>query len=401
MKRISLTINGTERQIDIEPRQSLVDCLRDQEMLTGTHIGCEHGVCGACTVIVDGVPVRSCITFAVACEGAEITTIEGLDDDPVTSELRTAFHEHHSLQCGYCTPGMLISARDIITRIPDADEERVRLELSGNLCRCTGYVSIITAINSVLEKNRAAPLMPAPVPATIGPAGSHPPAQDSESSDIGGQRRVISRAAQEPAAAAETDLSDIDWAAVEEQGVELEQAFDVNHPQDEVWRFFDDLDRVAHCMPGARLTSAPENGRAGGEVAIKLGPIKSAFSGQVEIQRDDQAYRAEVHSAGRDSISASQARAIIVYQVHAKDVETSHVTVSVKFMLAGALAQFGRSGLVKNVADHLTKTFADNLEAQLSGAPASAVSDTLDASKIARAAIWDRVTSFFRRLFGG
>jgi len=400
MKRISLTINGAERHIDVEPRQSLVDCLRDQEMLTGTHIGCEHGVCGACTVIVDGAPVRSCITFAVACEGAEITTIEGLDDDPVAAELRTAFHEHHSLQCGYCTPGMLISARDIITRIPDADEERVRRELSGNLCRCTGYVFIVEAINSVLEKNRVAPLMPTPAPATIGPAGSHPPARDGASPKTE-PRPVISRAPQQPAAHAETDLSEVDWAAVEDQGVELEQAFDVGHPQDDVWRFFDDLERVARCMPGARLTTTPENGRAAGEVAIKLGPIKSAFSGLVEILRDDQAYRAVVHSAGHDSISASRARAIIIYQVQAKDDEASQVTVSVKFTLAGALAQFGRSGLVKNVADHLTKTFADNLEAQLSGAPASAMSDTLDASKLARAAIWDRVTAFFRRLFGG
>ena len=153
MKRISLTINGTERQIDIEPRQSLVDCLRDQEMLTGTHIGCEHGVCGACTVIVDGVPVRSCITFAVACEGAEITTIEGLDDDPVTSELRTAFHEHHSLQCGYCTPGILMSVTDYLEHHPKPNEDELRDMLSGHLCRCTGYVGMVRAVLDYVSQN--------------------------------------------------------------------------------------------------------------------------------------------------------------------------------------------------------------------------------------------------------
>ena len=100
MTHISLTINGTQRDIDVEPRRSLVDYLRDDERLTGTHVGCEHGVCGACTVLIDGAPARSCITYAVACESAEIITLEGLEDDPVISELRSAFHEHHALQCG-------------------------------------------------------------------------------------------------------------------------------------------------------------------------------------------------------------------------------------------------------------------------------------------------------------
>ena len=140
MTNLSLTINGRQRDIDVEPRRSLVDYLRDDGRLTGTHVGCEHGVCGACTVLIDGAPARSCITYAVACESAEIITLEGLEDDPVIGELRTAFHEHHALQCGYCTPGMLISAYDIVTRLPHADENRLRLELSGNLCRCTGYV---------------------------------------------------------------------------------------------------------------------------------------------------------------------------------------------------------------------------------------------------------------------
>jgi carbon-monoxide dehydrogenase small subunit len=398
MNRISLTINGTQKQLDVEPRQSLVDCLREKVMLTGTHIGCEHGVCGACTVIMDGVPARSCITYAVACDGAEITTIEGLDDDLVASELRTAFHEHHGLQCGYCTPAMLISARDIVTRLPGADEERVRLELAGNLCRCTGYVFIVDAINSVLEKHRTEPLMPIPLRTKLGPVGSHPPVQVGKKLEAK-QYRAVNQAPQESLTLAKTDLSDVDWEAVEDQGINLEQAFTINHPQDEVWRFFDDLERVARCMPGARLTTHPKNGRAEGKVAIKLGPITSAFSGAVEIERDNKKCRSVVHCAGSDSISGSRARAIIIYHVDVQDEIKSRVTVSVKFLLAGALAQFGRSGLVKNVADHLTKTFADNLEGQLSGTPVTSVAATLDASKIARAAIWDRFTAFLRRLF--
>lgn len=155
MKRpISLTINGKPVQAEAEPRTHLADFLREQVGLTGTNIGCEHGVCGACTLEIDGVPSRSCITYAVACDGAKVRTIEGMDDDPVMAELRDAFTAEHALQCGYCTPGMLMTARDIVTRLPDADEARIRKELAGNLCRCTGYMGIVAAIQRVLKKRK-------------------------------------------------------------------------------------------------------------------------------------------------------------------------------------------------------------------------------------------------------
>lgn len=155
MNALSLTVNGEPVAAEVEPRLSLADFIRDRCRLTGTHLGCEHGVCGACTVLMNGEPMRSCITFAVAADGAEITTIEGFDDDEPMAQLRKAFHEHHALQCGYCTPGMLVAARDIVLRLPAADEARVRLELAGNLCRCTGYVGIVDAILAVLEERRA------------------------------------------------------------------------------------------------------------------------------------------------------------------------------------------------------------------------------------------------------
>lgn len=152
MTELTLKINGEDVTSNVEPRLSLADFIRDHQRLTGTHLGCEHGVCGACTVLMNGEPVRSCITFAVVADGTEITTIEGFDEDDPMAMLRQAFHENHALQCGYCTPGMLVAARDIVTRLPDADEDRVRLELAGNLCRCTGYVGIVNAILSVIEK---------------------------------------------------------------------------------------------------------------------------------------------------------------------------------------------------------------------------------------------------------
>src|SRR5271167_3485825 len=121
MKKLGMQINGKMVTAETEPRTHLADFLRNQMFLTGTHIGCEHGVCGACTVLIDGVPARSCITYAVACDGAQVTTIEGLRDDPVIVDLREAFSTNHALQCGYCTPAMLISCRDILTRLPDVD----------------------------------------------------------------------------------------------------------------------------------------------------------------------------------------------------------------------------------------------------------------------------------------
>ena len=154
MKPVSMTLNGQRVQAQVEPRTHLADFLREAQGLTGTNLGCEHGVCGACTLEIDGVPMRSCITFAVACDGAAVRTIEGFAEDPVMEKLRAAFTAEHALQCGYCTPGMLVTARDIVTRLPDADEARIRLELSGNLCRCTGYVGIVRAIQRVLTQRK-------------------------------------------------------------------------------------------------------------------------------------------------------------------------------------------------------------------------------------------------------
>jgi len=152
MKRVAMNVNGRPVEAEVEPRTSLADFLRERERLTGTNLGCEHGVCGACTIEIDGAPARSCITLALACQGAAVRTIEGFDDDPVMEKLREAFTAEHALQCGYCTPGMLMTARDIVLRLPQADEKRIREELSGNLCRCTGYMGIVRAIQRVLAK---------------------------------------------------------------------------------------------------------------------------------------------------------------------------------------------------------------------------------------------------------
>ena len=151
---LNLTVNGTKVSRSVEPRTHLIDFLRDAVGLTGSHVGCEHGVCGACTVRMDGNIVRGCLTLAVQCEGKAVDTIEGMSDTGELAQLQQAFHERNALQCGYCTPGMLVAALDLVSAEPDASRERIREHLSGNYCRCTGYQAIVDAIASVLELRR-------------------------------------------------------------------------------------------------------------------------------------------------------------------------------------------------------------------------------------------------------
>jgi aerobic-type carbon monoxide dehydrogenase small subunit (CoxS/CutS family) len=140
------TVNGKAYEATVEPRTTLADCLRHDLKLTGTHVGCEHGVCGACTVIAEGEAVRSCLMFAVQADGMDITTVEGLSDGDRLSPLQASFRKHHAVQCGFCTAGILTTAHMLLTEEPDADADRVREVLSGNICRCTGYVQIIDAV---------------------------------------------------------------------------------------------------------------------------------------------------------------------------------------------------------------------------------------------------------------
>jgi aerobic-type carbon monoxide dehydrogenase small subunit (CoxS/CutS family) len=144
--RLNFCLNGDLVSADVEPRMHLADCLRDVLRRTGTHLGCEHGVCGACTVIVDGAAVRACLMLAVQAEGSSVVTVEGLAAGEELSPLQTAFRKHHALQCGFCTPGMLMTAHALLTDEPDAGAARIRSALSGNLCRCTGYIPIIEAV---------------------------------------------------------------------------------------------------------------------------------------------------------------------------------------------------------------------------------------------------------------
>ncbi|MFK7965523.1 MAG: (2Fe-2S)-binding protein [Burkholderiaceae bacterium] len=153
---ISIVINGHKHEAELPPRLLLSDCLRHEMGLPGTHVGCEHGVCGACTVMMDGKAVRSCLTFAVQADGCELTTVEGLADGEKLSPLQEAFWEEHGLQCGFCTPGMMMAAHELLSNNPQPTDDEIREAIAGNLCRCTGYTYIINAIRSAAEKMRQA-----------------------------------------------------------------------------------------------------------------------------------------------------------------------------------------------------------------------------------------------------
>ena len=159
-ERISLTVNGTQRELEVEPRRLLVQALREDMNLTGTHVGCDTSQCGACTVHLDGKAVKSCTVLAVQADGASVTTIEGMAPAGGLHALQTAFWEQHGLQCGFCTPGMIMAASDLLARNPDPSDEEIRHAIEGNFCRCTGYQNIVAAIREAAVALRGGAAVP-------------------------------------------------------------------------------------------------------------------------------------------------------------------------------------------------------------------------------------------------
>ena len=399
MDPISIQVNGRSFSREAEPRMHLGDFLRDELRLTGTHLGCEHGVCGACTVLVNGQPTRSCITFAVACEGQEVTTIEGYDDDAVMQLLRPAFTRHHALQCGFCTPGMLTTARDIVLRLPDADEARVRLELSGNLCRCTGYQGIVDAILDVLQQQRDAPdvrfeklRQRLSSPRTVVMNRIATPRQTEQSS----------RSPSKPPTAdsiASAEMAEVDpvaMAKAKAKGNAIEVYFDVPYPVNQVWEFMGDLPAVASCLPGATIDSH-DGERVKGTIAIKFGPMSAAFAGAARLERDDAAKRAVLRGAGQDSLSKSRTQGDITYRLEATSADNTRVHVDMIYALQGPLAQFSRSGLVKDFVRRMVADFGKQITRRLGGQTVASnePQPTVSIAGMMWSVLWNRVRGWF------
>ena len=415
-QRVSLTVNGRPVEAAVEPRTHLADFVRDTLRLTGTHLGCEHGVCGACTLLVDGAPVRSCIAQAVACDGADVRTIEGFDDDPLMQALREAFTRHHALQCGYCTPGMLITAHDVVRRLPGADEARVREELAGNLCRCTGYVGIVGAVRSVLADPPARdttvrpPQGPAPVEASsprtadsTGPRGAGHAARteiagagaETPDSSPGphGAPSGMPRSSPEPHGASFGVPPDHASATPRTAGSEHEVALAV--APELLWPVLRDTATVVRCLPGASLDGPASADPLSIGMTVAIGPMRARFDGTARVVFDDRQRTATIEGSGHDTRSRTTSEGRIELSVRPSPTGGAVLSVRLRYALKGPLAQFSRGALVDAVVEQLLGRFADNLSSVVEGREIAAA--PIGGFGLTIAALWERLR---RRLTG-
>jgi carbon-monoxide dehydrogenase small subunit len=342
LNSLTLRVNGSEVSQTVEPRTHLADFVRESLNLTGTHLGCEHGVCGACTMVVDGRPVRSCLSYAVGCAGADVRTVESFDDDPVMALLRNAFSRHHALQCGYCTPGMLATAYDIVTRLPEADEARIREELSGNLCRCTGYVGIVAAIRDVLASGPHARTVDAAPRAPSALTTATAWADVAKADALAGSPGVIPLPER------------IDG------GLTLTRSIAVPVAVDRLWTTLQDVQTIAKCLPGASIETINPDGSIVGAFEVAIGPMRARFAGTARVAYDAASRSGTVHGAGGDGISRSRADGAIRFAALPAD-SGSRLDLDMTYKLSGPLAQFGRPAVVAHVVDRLLGDVAANL----------------------------------------
>jgi aerobic carbon-monoxide dehydrogenase small subunit len=351
MNSVTLRVNGADVTKTIPPRMHLADFVREELHLTGTHLGCEHGVCGACTIIVDGRPIRSCISYAVACAGSDVRTVESFDDDPVMSLLRSAFTRHHALQCGYCTTGMLATAYDIVTRLHDADETRIREELSGNLCRCTGYVGIVAAIREVLGSGPHQATIQAAVPGPASVTGSpslreSPAPNDAAAISVEGARLLT-----QPI----------------EGGITLTRSVSVPVPAARLWATLQDIKTVARCLPGATIESINAEGTVTGAFLVAIGPVRARFRGKARIAFDPEQRIGNLRGVSGDNATRSQADGAIRFSAQPIAADCSRLDLAMTYRLTGPLAQFGRPVVVEAVVDRLLEEAAKNLALAATG----------------------------------
>jgi len=385
--RISLTVNGRRIESTVEPRTHLADFIRDTLRLTGTHLGCEHGVCGACTVLLDDAPIRSCIAFAIACEGAHVRTIEAFDHDSLMRTLREAFARRHALQCGYCTPGMLLTAYDIVRRLPGADEVRVREELSGNLCRCTGYVGIVEAVTAVLEDERAQenggtgttdsgtgstpavdelPARDAAYGARVRQSGATAGHTDREGpSQVSLPPPAGARRLSDPSSAASAHV-----ASARPVSPMLTHEIPVPLSPDRLWTALQDIGLVVHCLPGATLLGPADADPLSLEFTVAIGPIRTRFQGAAQVVFDGESRTGTLEGRGYDPRTRSSSEGSVEFSVRPSREGGSVLVLAMRYTTSGPLAQYSRGSVVDAVVEQILERFAANLAAAASGGEA-------------------------------
>ncbi len=335
---VSFAVNGTEVTLDVEPRLTLVDALRHRLGLTGSHVGCEHGVCGACTVLVDGAAVRSCLMFCVQAEGAEVTTVEALGEIEDLHPLQQAFRRHHGLQCGFCTPGFLMSAYDLLKDregvAAAADESKLREELSGVLCRCTGYAGIVEAVREVAQSHPDG----VPRPKALG----HPITIRSRVPPAGEDRALEAASELQPAAPAATEQVDVPIPEGEPNET-IEVTTEIDPSPSETWELLSDFMRMTRCMPGVELDTDHGDDTYSGRVSVHLGPMRLSFAGAARVlERDEEGRSMRAVAQGSDASGSGVRADVRVAANPGSSADGTALRAEAKLYLSGRAAQFGR-----------------------------------------------------------
>ncbi len=367
-----LTVNGTPAELTLPARVTLADALRDRLGLTGTHVGCEHGVCGMCTVLFDGAAVRSCLMLACQADGADITTVEGLGTPTELHPLQESFGRHHALQCGFCTPGFLLSAYDLLKHDPQVRAEDLPAELSGVICRCTGYRNIVAAVAAVADHYRpaddGAPRLPPPLNRT--PASLPGPRGACLSSRTVAADLSPVPSDQGPGHAAAGQHPDRIALPPAEPTAIVELTREIPLPADAVTRILADIHLLARCLPGAELTAELGDDWYEGRARITLGPVRLSFTGVAHVAERDER-RIRVLAQGGDPASG-QAQADITLTVTDRGRHATALAATARLYLTGRIASFGRS-LSGDVAAQMFGEFAAAIERAATGqAPAAA-----------------------------
>ncbi|WP_214369490.1 xanthine dehydrogenase family Fe-S subunit [Pseudonocardia sp. H11422] len=346
---IAMTVNGTDVTVSVPARMHLADVLREHLGLTGTHLGCEHGVCGMCTVLVDGDAARACLLFAVQCEGSEIVTVEGLGAPDDQHPLQQAFSAHHGLQCGFCTPGMLMSSYDLLANGPEGtrvDPAGLPEEMSGVICRCTGYRGILDAVADVAAEHPEG--LPGPrncaARTLVGRGGGHFTATPGEAVETSGL--ALPREVRMPGGA---------------PSATVEVTSTLSAPIEKVWEVLDDFDQLARCLPGAELVEVLDGDRYRGRAKVALGPVKLSFEGLAQvIERASAENRLRVLAQGADA-GGSATQADIRLAAAAGPDGGTVLRADAALFLSGRIAQFGRA-LAGDVSRRLFEQFAEAVD---------------------------------------
>ncbi|GAA1163008.1 2Fe-2S iron-sulfur cluster-binding protein [Nocardioides aquiterrae] len=379
---VTMTVNGSEVSLSLPARVTLSDALRDHLGLTGTHVGCEHGICGMCTVLVDGEAARACLLFAIQLDGAEITTVEGLGRQDDLHPLQESFGRHHGLQCGFCTPGFLMSSYDLLTHEPDVRREDLPAELSGVLCRCTGYRNIIDAVDEVAQAHRDG--LPGP-----GNCGRRTLVGRGTSGSSGS-----SPAEAEPAARPEETARPEEITLPEgDPTVRIDVTSQLGSAPEDVARVFGDIRLLARCLPGAELTDDLGEAWYRGRARVALGPVRLTFNGIAHVL-EQSGERIVMRAQGKDTGGGGAQAGIVMSAVPAEGGTVLEARADV--FLTGRIAGFGRS-LAGDVSRRMFEDFARALDRAAAGEEAGPESRPPGAFSLLFAALLERVRARFGR----